>query len=263
MFRIDETQHRLVEWTIGQHSERLAAQVLSEEGYDDIDPSHPYGGKDGGRDIVCSKDGRKWIGAVYFPRGQQSFTDIKKKLADDIAAAVKHEPHGIVFVTNQQILLADRAALAKEVPADLDFDLFHMERVATILDRPHMSPIREKFLYIPAGLPPLDIAITILGTAHCFAGSADLRDALIELEAREIREYAEASRVPPTISPALLSAFQQQQFGIEPSEPMTTEEAEEQVAAMTSRVHAKWPRSERVIAERACGAIGFFGHEYR
>lgn len=36
---------------------------------------------------------------VYFPRGEQSFTTIKKKFADDLAAAKKHSPHGFVFVT--------------------------------------------------------------------------------------------------------------------------------------------------------------------
>lgn len=256
MYRIDETQHRLVEWTNGQHSERLAAQVLSEEGYAGIDPSHPYGGQDGGRDIVCTRDGHMWIGAVYFPRGQQSFTDIKKKLADDIEAAAKHDPHGIAFVTNQQVLLSERAALAEIVPAGMDFDLFHMERVATILDRPHMGQIREKFLHLPVGLPPLDIAIGILGTAHCFSGSDDFRDALIELEAKEIREYAEHSREPsPPIS--AVTALAQQHFGIEPPEPITDDEAERQVATMTSRVRTQWPRSERFIAERAFSAIGF------
>ncbi|MDX5312058.1 MAG: hypothetical protein LPK23_11895 [Rhodococcus sp. (in: high G+C Gram-positive bacteria)] len=61
---MDETQHRLVAWTEGQESERLAAQVLADQGFQDIDPSHPYGGRDGGRDIVCSRDGNPWIGAV-------------------------------------------------------------------------------------------------------------------------------------------------------------------------------------------------------
>lgn len=45
ILRQDETWHRLREWTSGQTpSERLAAQLLAEEGYSEIDPSHPLGG---------------------------------------------------------------------------------------------------------------------------------------------------------------------------------------------------------------------------
>ena len=44
--RIDETWHRLRDWTLGQSpSERLAAQVLIFEGYKSVNPSHPLGGK--------------------------------------------------------------------------------------------------------------------------------------------------------------------------------------------------------------------------
>lgn len=86
--RTDETWHRLREWSYGQTpSERLAALMLDEEGFTDIDPSHPLGGKDGGRDGECTRDSSKWTWAVYFPRGQQDFTTIEKKLKDDIAAA--------------------------------------------------------------------------------------------------------------------------------------------------------------------------------
>lgn len=47
--RIDETWHRLRDWTYGSApSERLAAQILHHEGFEAIDPSHPLGGKDGG-----------------------------------------------------------------------------------------------------------------------------------------------------------------------------------------------------------------------
>jgi hypothetical protein len=42
----DETWNRILNWTKGQKSERLAAHILSSEGYKSIDPSHPLGGKD-------------------------------------------------------------------------------------------------------------------------------------------------------------------------------------------------------------------------
>jgi hypothetical protein len=70
--RVDETWHRLREWTTGQASEHLAAHILAREGFESLDPSHPLGGPDGGKDAVCKRAGEKWIMACYFPRGQQS-----------------------------------------------------------------------------------------------------------------------------------------------------------------------------------------------
>ena len=68
----DETQIRLLDWRQGQTpSEYLAALILDAEGYKDIDPSHPLGGPDGGRDGHCTKNGEPWTWAVYFPRGRQ------------------------------------------------------------------------------------------------------------------------------------------------------------------------------------------------
>jgi hypothetical protein len=35
-----------------------------------MDPSHPLGGQDGLKDLICNKEGKKYIVAVYFPRGK-------------------------------------------------------------------------------------------------------------------------------------------------------------------------------------------------
>src|SRR5688572_29307504 len=100
----DETWFRLRDWTRGQkESERLAAKILHNEGYTNVDPTHPLGGQDGGKDIVCKKDGLTFIGGVYFPRGQQSLNDIKKKFAADLDAVTVHGANGFVFVTNQEL----------------------------------------------------------------------------------------------------------------------------------------------------------------
>lgn len=69
-----ETWHRLLEWDKGQApAERLAAVVLLSDGFRNVDPSHPLGGRDGLKDMILTNNGTKWIGAVYFPRGQQIF----------------------------------------------------------------------------------------------------------------------------------------------------------------------------------------------
>jgi hypothetical protein len=70
-------------------SERLAAQLLLFDGYEGVDPSHPLGGRDGGEDILCTRDGRRCLAAVYFPRGQQKFREIKSKFRGDFQKATK------------------------------------------------------------------------------------------------------------------------------------------------------------------------------
>ncbi|MCI2254094.1 hypothetical protein L2D08_06925 [Domibacillus sp. PGB-M46] len=56
----DETWNRLREWTKGQTAaERLAGHILNSEGFESIDPSHPLGGPDGIKDIICTKDDDK------------------------------------------------------------------------------------------------------------------------------------------------------------------------------------------------------------
>ena len=87
--RHDETWHRLHERTKGQtRSERLAAQILFHERFVDFDPSHPLGGKDGGKDAIATKEGMRFAMAVYFPRGQQTLNAIRVKFEGDHAAFV-------------------------------------------------------------------------------------------------------------------------------------------------------------------------------
>ena len=145
--RTDETWHRLQVWTDSSAAaERLAAQILIDAGYKDVDPIHPLGGKDGRKDARCTKEGEPWIMAVYFPRGQQSFTEIRKKFIEDHAGVDKNGARGMAFVTNQEIRDAERTELTDAV--DTPVDIFHVERLTAILDKPLMHPVREQFLKI-------------------------------------------------------------------------------------------------------------------
>ena len=179
--RWDETWHRLREWTNGQTpSERLAAQILISEGFKGIDPSHPLGGSDGGKDAICSYDEEKWVMAVYFPRGKKKIFEIKKKLQDDILVALKHEPYGIAFVTNQELTLSQRQEF-KKIAEPLKLEIFHLERITSILDSPSMAGVRKQFLgiesidntpileaqfYEPKSRKPLGTAITLKSIAY-------------------------------------------------------------------------------------------------
>ena len=143
-----ETWHRLLEWDKGQTpAERLAAIILANEGFRNIDPSHPLGGKDGLKDMVISYNGTRWIGAVYYPRGQQDFFDIKNKFIHDLEGVKKNGAKGIVFVTNQELRLAERKVIT-EIDANIDVQIYHLERIASILNSPQYYGVRMEFLEI-------------------------------------------------------------------------------------------------------------------
>lgn len=199
--RMDETHKRLLDWTYGQPpSERLAAQILDDADYKDIDPSHPLGGPDGGRDGECTRDGEHGVWAVYFPRNQQTLKEIEDKLKADIEAARKHNPEFLAFVTNQELRQSERTQL-RALGGDIRIDLFHLERVATILDRPRMAPVREQFLRIratpqvpaPAAADqlPLSITATVVGTAHMFTDDTEVLDRLVRSREMRIRKKSD------------------------------------------------------------------------
>jgi hypothetical protein len=143
----DETWRRLLYWTKEQKaSERLAASILENEKYS-VDPSHPLGGKDGGKDLICLKDGLKLIGAAYFPRDQQSFADIKKKFRNDLQGVSKNGASGIIFVTNQELKLGERKELIV-LGGENIVELYHLERLVTILNSPYNYGIRYEYLDI-------------------------------------------------------------------------------------------------------------------
>jgi hypothetical protein len=179
MTRWDETWHRLREWTNGQApAERLAAQILLAEGFSEIDPSHPLGGPDGGKDAIAARNGARWVMAVYFPRGQMAFREIKAKFLADHAGAVANGAKGIAFVTNQELKLNERLQL--EEAAQTEVELFHLERITAILDQPRLHGVRDQFLQIPAerstDLGELPTAATILNAASAPVGAPEHRD---------------------------------------------------------------------------------------
>ena len=146
--RWDETWHRILEWTNSKaQSERLSAQVLLSEGFTSLDPSHPLGGKDGGKDASCTHHGLRWVMASYFPRGQKDFKAIEAKFMGDVDGALANDAQGIAFVTNQELRLAERKALAENA-GNLKVEIYHLERMTAILDQPSMASVRKQFLQI-------------------------------------------------------------------------------------------------------------------
>lgn len=144
----DETWARLKEWTGGQKaSERLSGHILRADGFKSIDPSHPLGGKDDLKDIISKKDDKNWVCGCYFPRGQQKFAQIKKKFNDDLKGAIKHNSDGFIFVTNQKISVKEREILSK-LNTDKETEIYHIERVTSLLNSPICYGVRLEFLNI-------------------------------------------------------------------------------------------------------------------
>jgi len=144
----DETWNRLSNWTKGQKpSERLAAHILSSEGFKSIDPSHPLGGRDGLKDIISRKDNLEYIAAAYFPRGQKGFKEIKEKFIGDLIGIKKNNVRGFAFVTNQELTLGERKELIKIGKPHI-IDIFHLERITHILNCAINYGIRLEFLDI-------------------------------------------------------------------------------------------------------------------
>jgi len=144
----DETWNRLLNWTDSQKaSERLAGHILGIEGFTSIDPSHPLGGPDGLRDMICVRSDIRWVVAVYFPNGQKSFSEIKTKFEDDAYGATKNSVQSFVFVTNQYLKIGERNKLIESAPVE-HVEIYYLERIARILDAPVSYGIRLEFLDI-------------------------------------------------------------------------------------------------------------------
>jgi len=144
----DETWNRLRWWTGEQKaSERLAARILAAEGFELVDPSHPLGGPDGLKDVVFAKGNTKWVGAAYFPSSPQTFGEIRSKFLSDAKGATANAAGGFAFVTNQHLTVGQRETLRCETPVPR-VEIYHLERIALILDTPACYGIRLVFLDI-------------------------------------------------------------------------------------------------------------------
>ena len=143
----NETWKTLREW-IKQSAaaERLAGLILLNDGFSTVDPSHPLGGRDGIKDIVCIKDGKKWVAGAYFPRGQKSLSDIKDKFLSDSRGKENNQVDAFAFVTNQELKLSD----SEELQSELDFpvEIYHLERISLLLNSPSLYGVRLEFLDI-------------------------------------------------------------------------------------------------------------------
>jgi hypothetical protein len=206
-----ETWRRLREWSRAQAaSERLAAHILRSQGYKEVDPSHPLGGKDGLKDTICSKEGLKFIGASYFPRGQKSLAALTKKFDGDLKGVATNNAQGFAFLTNQELTLAQRKGLIK-IARGVRLDLFHLERIAQILDSPPCYGIRLEFLDIEMSK---EEQLAFLATVGAFSERIENVCTLIDLLREEVKKIIQPPEKPKggakgrvSLKPSLTTMF--------------------------------------------------------
>jgi fido (protein-threonine AMPylation protein) len=130
-------------------AEKMAADILRLEGFLNVDPQSPMGGRDGGKDILCEKDGMRFVAACHFSNDDLNFAAVKKKFKSDLAAALCHKRDGFIFITNQQLTPGDRAKL--EEVARLEGQrclIHHREYLRVVLDSPSGYGLRLRHLGI-------------------------------------------------------------------------------------------------------------------
>ena len=143
------TEMTLRNWRNGQtQAERLCASILHVEGFTSVDPQCPLGGPDGRKDIICKKGEIKVVAASYFPPTNQDFRSVKEKFLHDYEGVGRNGANGFAFFVNQPITPTERSDLAQLADLDL-LEIFHLERITSLLDSPRGYGPRLEYLRIP------------------------------------------------------------------------------------------------------------------
>lgn len=173
----------LAQWEKGSvDAERLCADLLRLDDFEDVDPQHPRGGPDGGKDILCAKDGNTFVAAVHFARDPIKFGKTKEKFKSDLSASTKHNCDGFIFLTNQELNVGERSELERLAAAAAKRCLiYHRERLRVMLDSPQGYGLR---------LGHLGFAMSMEEQAAFFASSGQNLTKALKAQTRAIEELS-------------------------------------------------------------------------
>lgn len=145
------TEVVLREWRFGQtQAERLCAGVLSIEGFSAVDPQHPLGGPDELKDVLCRRGLTQFVAAAYFPTTKPTFAQIRSKFVGDLGGVQQNDARGFVFFVNQMLTISERQGLKQLARAKAEsIELYHLERLRSVLDSPRGCGLRLEYLRIP------------------------------------------------------------------------------------------------------------------
>jgi len=140
-----DTEAKVRDWRSGStHAERMCAALLHLEGYGDIDPQHPLGGPDGLKDVLCKKNGKKWVAAAFFPATLPRFREVKDKFIHDLTGVAKNSADAMAFFVNQHLTIGEREELRSQSP-NPEVEIYHLERIRDLLDSPKGCGIRLEY----------------------------------------------------------------------------------------------------------------------
>ena len=139
--------------------ERLALAIIkTDKRFKDIQPRHPRGGPDGGRDIQAIYDSKKvFIAVGFLNSANDSDKDRRKtinKFKSDLKRAKKEckDLQNFVFITNVNLTITQKQKAmehAKNEGIIYLCDIYDRERIRIVLDSPDGFAIRYQYLGIP------------------------------------------------------------------------------------------------------------------
>ncbi len=134
------------------------AILATDKRFSEVNPRHPHGGPDGGRDIQAIFTGEQVaFGAVGFVNHANDSDEQKKKIKDkfcsDLESALKakNDLEVFVFMTNVNLTLGEKNKLAEVgLATNLKHcEIFDRERLRLSLDSPFGLAIRFQYLNLP------------------------------------------------------------------------------------------------------------------
>lgn len=147
---MSDTEIKLKIWRGDQiGAERLSSTILHLDGFSAVDPQCPLGGPDGLKDLLCEKNGWKYVAAAFFPTSDKKFREVQDKFIHDLDGVSKNGANGIVFITNQALTPSERETLSGIAEQNKHKSiLYHLERIRSLLDSPTGYGARLEFLDI-------------------------------------------------------------------------------------------------------------------
>lgn len=138
--------------------ERLCLAVLAiDKRFTEVNPRHPRGGPDGGRDIeAVFRQEQRVFGAVGFVNQANDSDEqkkiIRRKFGDDLksALAAAPKPEVFVFLTNVNLTISEKDELVRKAKAKRlgHAEIFDRERIRIALDSPDGFAARFQYLGI-------------------------------------------------------------------------------------------------------------------
>jgi len=126
--------------------------MLYLESFQDVDPQHPLGGPDGLKDVRCSRNGKTWIAAAFFPPTRPAFKEIQEKFDHDFAGVAANDAEAFAFFVNQPLTIGERETLQSKT-GGVPTEIYHLERIRALLDSPKGCGVRLEYFRIPMTEP--------------------------------------------------------------------------------------------------------------